>query len=230
MSEANFTKQWDDETIFTEAQLDAFKSSIETFTNTGVIDSDNIQTAGLATANFSDASVVAAKIATGAITSGLLNSSINLPTAKFATGAVTKAKRPTQTVTTDGTDPGEGGVVYGAAQTASKSFAASTSLYANTDVTLTTSGRPVRIAFEGRLAYTGSPASDAEVEIYLDGGATGFAFGPNYSDDADVIEFNYLDTSVDGTASTYTWDIRLTSSDTNGGVDLTAGRLVAYEL
>ena len=242
MSKAALTKQWDDETTLTEAQLDAFLSSIETFSNTGVIDSENIQTGGLATANFSDASITAAKIATGAITGGKLgdSDSFSLPASKFATGSVTKAKRPDQAVTTDGSDPGEEGVVKATETTSSTSFASgTTSAISGTDITLTTSGRPVLIRFEGTAAYIGSPDSSSKVELYRSGAATGYQWAadsvstaPAYVGDGGNFEdaLALIDTGINGTASTYTWDIRLTSINTNGGLDLTDFRMVAYEL
>lgn len=82
------TKNYADDTVLTEAQLDAVKSSIETWANTTKLDSDNIQDGGLdadtlasnvvTTVKINDGAVTTAKIADDAITPAKLNSDLQL--------------------------------------------------------------------------------------------------------------------------------------------------------
>jgi microcystin-dependent protein len=81
MPTLTITKNYDDGTVLTEAQLDAVKDSIETFVNTTKLDSNNIQTNGIATANYAVGSVDATALASSAVT-----------TVKIADSAVTAAK------------------------------------------------------------------------------------------------------------------------------------------
>ena len=75
------TKLYDDGQILTEAMLDAIKDSVEDAFNTTKLDSDNIQTGGIATASLADVSVTEAKLANDAVT-----------TVKIDDGAVTLVK------------------------------------------------------------------------------------------------------------------------------------------
>lgn len=82
MATLTITKNYDDNTLLTEAQLDKFIDDPETLLNTTKINDDNIQTAGInGSLKIKDASISTAKIANLAVT-----------TAKINTGAVTAAK------------------------------------------------------------------------------------------------------------------------------------------
>lgn len=82
MATLTITKNYDDNTLLTEAQLDKFIDDPETFINTTKVNDDNIQTGGInGSLKIKDASISTAKIANLAVT-----------TAKINTGAVTAAK------------------------------------------------------------------------------------------------------------------------------------------
>lgn len=58
------TKTYDDNTVLTEAQLDNSFDQLVTLLNTTKLDNSNIQTGGIATANYADVSVTKAKLGT----------------------------------------------------------------------------------------------------------------------------------------------------------------------
>jgi hypothetical protein len=62
------TKNWDDNTTLTEAQLDDIKNSIETWANTTKLDSTNIQSGGISADNIASSAVTTAKINANAVT------------------------------------------------------------------------------------------------------------------------------------------------------------------
>lgn len=82
MATLTITKTYADTTLLTEAQLDAFCDSIETFFNVTKINDDNIVAKGIdANEKFIGGSIAAAQIAANAVT-----------TPKFAAGAVSASK------------------------------------------------------------------------------------------------------------------------------------------
>lgn len=86
MSTLTITKNYDDSTILTEAQLDAMKSSAETYFNTTKITSDNIQTAGLnGNTVLQNSSIATAKINDGSISGSSIEDEA-VTTAKITTG------------------------------------------------------------------------------------------------------------------------------------------------
>lgn len=125
MPQLNITKQYEDGAILTEAMLDAMKSSLETWANTTQLDEDNFQTGAFTALKYTASSVDAAAIAANAVT-----------TVKINDAAVTNAKLST--------------LNYGISSS-SGAFSSSSSEadITNLSVTITTSGRPVRLALIG---------------------------------------------------------------------------------
>lgn len=202
MSEANFTKEWANDAILTEANLDNFKSSIETYVNSQQIDADNIQNGGIETASISDAAITAAKIGAGAVTSSILagSESVSITEAKFASRAVTKQKQVNQAASSDGSDPGLDGISVSAPKNGSVS---GTGLISGTAASITTHGRPVSIQVTGK---TTSPAGSYFVRIYRDGSDLS---GVGITDTLTLNEngLHYLDLDVAGSASTYEYQL-----------------------
>jgi len=153
MPTASFTKSYDDTTILTESQLDDLKNSIESFLNTTKIDSDNIQDLGIVaaklasdsveTSKIKDSNVTTAKIATDAVETAKIKDS-NVTTAKLADDETTWIKRKIRAVTTNGTDPGLGGVSQSASTGAAAVIGAAGSELEITTI-LTVGGGPVWI-------------------------------------------------------------------------------------
>jgi hypothetical protein len=92
------TKGWDDGAVLTEAMLDDIKSSTETFLNTTKLDSNNLQSGGIATANYAAGSVDAAALGTSAVTTAKINDGA-VTTDKLGASAVTAAKVTDATLT-----------------------------------------------------------------------------------------------------------------------------------
>jgi microcystin-dependent protein len=91
MPNFDIPKQYQDEEDLTEAILDASFEYIETFLNTTKLDSDNIQTGGIATLNIAASAVTAAKLASDSVTTVKILDS-NVTTAKIADLNVTLGK------------------------------------------------------------------------------------------------------------------------------------------
>jgi hypothetical protein len=68
----NEPKSYDDGQILTEAMLDEGRDYRATFLNSTKLDSDNIQTGGIATANLADLAVTTAKLGTASVTAAKL--------------------------------------------------------------------------------------------------------------------------------------------------------------
>lgn len=68
------TKTYSDGNVLNESDLDAIKSSIETFVNTTKLDADNIQDSAISTVKINNSAVTSAKIAGGAVTSAKIGS------------------------------------------------------------------------------------------------------------------------------------------------------------
>ncbi len=183
-------KDYQDTVDLTESQLDAAFDSIETFLNTTKIDGDNIQAGGVPTAALATGAVTAAKIDASAVTTAKIADSnvttakindlavttakindLGVTTGKINTAAVTQAKLAARTTTTDGTDPGAGGVVFSAS---SASFTTTSTTYVdvtNLSVTLTTTGRPVRITLDtadgSTTSTVGSTRASSGAQVYV---------------------------------------------------------------
>lgn len=115
MPNLSITKTFDDTLDFTEEQLDAIKSSLETFFNVTKIDSDNIQAGSLTTDTFADGSVTTAKMdADSVVTAKIADGAVTSP--KIADDTFTLAKMEALSSTSDGSDPGRGGISQSADQ------------------------------------------------------------------------------------------------------------------
>lgn len=68
MATLTVTKTYDDSQVLTEADLDGIKTSIETFVNSTKLDSDNIQTGGIATSNFAAGAVDTTALGAASVT------------------------------------------------------------------------------------------------------------------------------------------------------------------
>ena len=84
MATLTVTKNYADDTILTEEQLDDAYQSIETFLNTTKISDDNIQTGGVGTASIAGTSVTTSKIAANAVTKPKIEVSQQLPPGMMA--------------------------------------------------------------------------------------------------------------------------------------------------
>ncbi len=255
MPTVSLTKSYEDGTDLTEQQLDDLKDSIETALNTTKLDSSNIQTAGISSDNLATNSVTTAKITSGACTtSKIADDAITadkiadsaVGSSQIAAGAVTPAKRAARTVTTDGTDPGAGGISI---STASGELSSTSSTYAdatNLSVTLTTLGNPVFLGLIDSGAGSAAkfevtaPSGAAEAEgrvklvrdstdvsrnfiTYREGsGWTGFLSTP-------LGILSHIDTP---TAGTYTYKVQFAVSPATAGYEfeIKNAKLVAYEL
>lgn len=92
MPTLSITKEYQDGDILLESDLDAIKTSLETWANTTKLDDDNIQNSGItASSKLVDGSVTASKLGTNAVTTAKLNASA-VTTAKIANDAVDKDK------------------------------------------------------------------------------------------------------------------------------------------
>jgi microcystin-dependent protein len=85
------TRNYDDDTALTEAQLDAAFDDLETLINTTKLNSDNIEDGGIDSDALAASSVTTAKIDNAAVTTAKLADS-SVTTAKIADLAVTKGK------------------------------------------------------------------------------------------------------------------------------------------
>lgn len=154
-------RNYSDSSVLTEAQLDAAFDSVETLLNTTLLDSSNLATGAVDSDELASNSVTAAKIATSVAGDGLTGgggsalavnvdgSTIEISsdtvqvkdggvsTAKIASGAVTQAKR----------------AALGQQISSSSSIFSSTSTsktdVTNLTVTITTTGRAVRLELVG---------------------------------------------------------------------------------
>lgn len=159
-----------------------------------------------------------------------------------------------KTVTTNGTDPGAGGLVR-SNPTASYTNATSSYTYVqdgggDVDAVLTTSGRPVIVMLDADLTTNTSlvqleSASGAEAEAFIvitrtpNGGAEvdaqsfhlayDFTSTPNVLVSFPTSSFSFLDTAVNGSADEYTYKVKAKS---NGSTTIRINdiRLVAVEI
>ena len=226
MPTLTITKNYDDGTTLTESQLDDIKSSIETFVNTTKLNSDNIQTGGIATANYAAASVDAAAIASSAVTTAKINDSA-VTTAKINDAAVTQAKR----------------AALGQQISSAIDFNTTSTSYVdvtNATVTITTTGRPVYLSLNAGapatntawLAVTPHASNGGRMALKLVKDSTDVAEVEYQAGDAggSTIKFGapfvFIDTP---SAGTYTYKLQL--KEYNGGTAFVRNwKLIAFEL
>lgn len=236
MPTLTITKNYDDGTTLTESQLDDIKSSIETFVNTTKLNSDNIQTGGIATANYAAASVDAAAIASSAVTTAKINDSA-VTTAKINDSAVTTAKINDAAVT-QAKRAALGQQISSAIDfnTTSTSYVDVT----NATVTITTTGRPVYLSLNAGapatntawLAVTPHASNGGRMALKLVKDSTDVAEVEYQAGDAggSTIKFGapfvFIDTP---SAGTYTYKLQL--KEYNGGTAFVRNwKLIAFEL
>lgn len=227
------TKTYNDGDVLNESDLDGMKSSTETFLNTTKIDSDNIQTGGIATANLADLAVTVAKLGAEAVETAKIKD-LNVTAAKIATGVITQVK------------------MGSVGQQASASSGSVTAAYAtqaditNLTVTITTTGRPVMILCQHDGAGAGPAKFSIEItsgsstqmgyNIILQRGGSDLAqyqilMDANYTSGRIMVPsscIQYLDTPA---AGTYTYKIQaLRSGVATTSLNTVFTKLVAYEL
>ena len=251
MPALSITKSYADGTDLTEDQLDDLKTSIETWANTTKLDQDNIQTGGVSQDNLATNSVSTAKIVASAVTTAkiaddaitnvkMANDSVD--TAEIVDAAVTKVKQEAVTVTTDGSDPGAGGVVKSTNSGSGGSgfSTSSTSLtdVTNLSVTLTTTGRPVMLMLESDSTTTATSPFDGIIQVESNNSAL-VAFLDNttvissqmYDNDSagfiPASAFRYL---YDVAAGTHTFKVQTASGIGTYDVLFKSVVLVAYEI
>lgn len=174
MAQIVVSKTYADGDILFEADLDAIKDSIETFLNVTKINDDNLQDQGIdGSTKLADLSVTSAKLAANAVTTSKLASNAvtadklaansvttskiideAVTAAKLADGSITTSKLEARAISTDGSDPGLGGISTNLiSQTRT-----STGDYTNT-ITLTVSGNSPVIVMLNRGAVVVSQTS-----------------------------------------------------------------------
>jgi hypothetical protein len=263
MPTASFTKDYEDGTDFTEEQLDAFRESVENFLNVTKLDSDNIQTGGISsnalatsavttakiaadavtTAKIADSNVTTAKINDSAVTTAKINDSA-VTTAKINTGAVTQAKLASRTTTTDGTDPGAGGVCISTSSSTASVNSETFDDVTNLSCTLTTLGRPVRVELipdgSANPSYVGGESSfDNEIYIELQilrGASVIGVYSAKYLKEDDAVSahlhlpcssVSIVDTPA---AGTYVYKLQARRADGDGAVRVYYSKLMVYEI
>ncbi len=263
MPTLSVSKNYADGVDLTESQLDNSFDSIETFLNTTKIDGDNIQSGGVpaaalatgavttakidasavTTAKIADLNVTTGKINDLAVTTGKIND-LAVTTGKINTAAVTQAKLAARTVTTDGTDPGAGGVVF---STSSGTFSTDSTSYTdvtNLSVTLTTLGRPVRLfldtadgtneSFLRAIVDTSASNPFAKYKLIRDSTdikITDLAMtsGSSSTSVQVVVPVGVIDHLDTPAAGTYVYKLQ-TLAGSNNVSDVRHARLVAYEI
>jgi len=177
MATLNIPKNYEDGTILFESDLDDIRDNILTFVNVTKLNDDNIQDNGItasdklvdgsitgakldssvadgvtveltgSTLNVVASSITTAKLADNSVTTAKIND-LAITNAKIADATIEQDKLATKTVTTNGTDPGEGGVVKSSSTGSFSTSSTSDTDVTNASVTLTTTGRPVMIYLE----------------------------------------------------------------------------------
>lgn len=105
----SITKLYADELDFTSAQLDGIRQSIMTFLNITKLAGGDLQTGGIRGSVIESGAITASKIAQDTIDTDNFGSS-SVTGDKVKDDAITQAKRAATTITTDGSDPGAGGI------------------------------------------------------------------------------------------------------------------------
>ncbi len=186
MATLTITKTYEDGVLLMEADLDAIRTSIQTFLNTTKLNDDNFQDDGItASAKIIDASITNAKMADNSVGTTQFQAG-SVTAAKLADEAVTDAKLSSsasvdadRAVNTDNIK--DGAVTYGKRadlnyilSSSSGSFTTtSTSLVdiTNLSVTLTRNGRPTLLA----LIPDGGVASYIGASNFGSGGGGGYS-------------------------------------------------------
>jgi hypothetical protein len=268
------TKTYDDGQVLNESDLDAIKSSIETFINSTKLDADNIQVAAIvddvvAAMDAANANAIAALMtATGAdaIGDAMTSAGADLIGASMtATGANAVASTMTSTgadaIGSDMTSTGANAIASartretgttvaagGVARSASSGTFNTTSTSAtdatNLSVTITTTGKPVRIELQqstssGGLIALQSLASttSAIAQLRILRGVTDI--GNQFFQFSGITNgiigyppgsFSMTDTTVQGSAGTYTYKLQASVNAADQKISITNCNLVAYEL
>jgi hypothetical protein len=219
------------------SQVNANFSAVATLLNSTLLDSTNIQTGGIATANLAANSVTGAKLASSCAdgttlqyTSSTLSiKASGVGTSQIADGAVTQAKRASlgQQVSSSS----------GAYSTASTSLTAVTNL----SVTITTTGRPLFLGLvhdgtsnSGEFAFTGSSGTGSGLyEFYDSGNSTAVVhMNPQGAGGTGVFTCELTPPwhVFVPTAGTYTYTFRVAKTGSTSTVTCAYMKLVAYEL
>jgi len=236
--------------VAASASVNANFNAVATLLNSTLIDSTNIQTGGISTANLAASAVTTAKILDANVTAAKLASD-SVTTIKILDSNVTAAKLASDSVTTvkilDGNVTQAKRVALGQ-QKSSTTINFSTSSTSATDVTnatitITTTGRPVFIGLQsipGSESYIGqsSAAINSSSTYYFIRGATEIsrvfllhsfnASGGSYAEGRiPPGSVWYVDVVA---AGTYTYKVQMSvgSGATTGGV--TNCQLIAFEL
>jgi hypothetical protein len=228
-----------------KADLDAsIPDALSTFLTDTKVNADNLQNLGITGTNLQDGAVISSKIPTGAITQATCSDSLGITNAKFSDNTLENSRRAVPTLTSDGTDPGAGGIVE-------KTWIGSGSIgwASNTDyftigslsVELTTTGRPVRlIVTDGAVDFNSTTDSVVrEIALLRDGTkiatVSGETMGGNPSTTPSKLIREAIDNGVQGSGGTYTYT--LAAQTENGGasgtaisINATTLRLLAYEI
>lgn len=105
MSTLSITKDYSDTNTLTEAMLDAFASSVETFFNVTKLTADNINNLAVEAENLADNSITTAKIAATAVTNaklGILGQQLSVNTDNTTTSSSFGVNLPSINITTTG--------------------------------------------------------------------------------------------------------------------------------
>lgn len=228
-------------TSINESALDDFINSIETFLNTTKLTSDNLEDGSIGTTQIAASAITKDKIASSAVTATKLADGII--TADFVPDEeITSAMKEVPTITTDGSDPGVGGISENRDTSPSTSVTAGGGWSTLKQLTLTTTGRCVKLYVrqqaedgdEGSITLTEGAALANTLYRVTRNEAT-VLFGPT-SGSSDLIRAlrgwaQTTDTGVAGSAGTYTYEIQVSDASNSGSVAVTdMPDLGAYEL
>lgn len=237
MSTLSITKDYNTGEPVFEADLDAMKSSVETFVNTTKLNDDNIQDNGItASSKIADATITAAKLDADSITTTKINNlavttaklgDLAVDTTALGAAAVTKAKMEA--------------INYARSANISTSVSGNTTTQV-ASVSLTTTGRPVIIMWTPdstgatSLKITGASLTSLShtAQFLRDAVATAtYTVLMQTIGSADNIDFEWPAStywSVDmPAAGTYTYSMTI-QTNTSQGDTTVVGRLLAYEV
>lgn len=205
MPTLTITKNWDDGTVLTESQLDDIKTSVETFINTTKIDTDNIQSGGIATTNYAAGSVDATALGTSSVTTVKINDAA-VTTVKLLDANVTQAKLAARVT---GTSVAAGGIAVSASSASFSAAGATFTDVTNLSVTITTLGRPVKLSLQSDgLGSVSRLTTDGESTLQFVRGSTSlnqlYAGNSNFSPPSS--SFQHTDLVA---AGTYTYKVQV---------------------
>jgi len=164
MATFSYTKGYLDGSTLNAAHLTTILDEIETFLNTTKLNSDNLQTDSISSEH----------IKAGEISAGLLASDC-IETQNIKDGSITKVKQAAVPATTNGSDPGVGGIVFSSSSGEWSDDSTTLTAVTNLSCTLTTTGRPIFLGLVS--ASTGSDESYIYYETgdtYYDNGSDGY--------------------------------------------------------